>query len=204
MIRFNKLKLSEDKSRILVDCFVSNISIYSKMFIKEIFVEYYKNATVSGAVSDKAIKIFDNTTNEPSLRAVYATLDMNHLEVKEKFGLTSFDSGLFYVIVRCDGELSPDLATLPCGFDKTEYTGVVLDWKRLYEEGIQHAAAMSNACGDTCDTRAFDAFMMIWNSLKLAITVCDYKLIARLWEKFLRSYGYGGQRLVTSCGCNRT
>lgn len=202
MVIFNELRLSEDKSEILVDCFMENLSVYDKMYIDTIYVEYYKNARTDGELSDKAIQIYSNEDKDMEVKAVRAKLSIDK-SVIETFGITTFENGLFYVVVQCDGTPGTELFTLPCGYDDTKDVGVVLDWKRMYEIGMQYVAEMNRGCNPCGDWSGFDDFILIWNSLKVAIAACDFKMVEKLWNKFLRHISSNSDTIAVSCGCRK-
>ena len=202
MVIFNDLRLTDEKDKIVVDCFIEGLFIYANMYIKSIYVEYYKNALLSGDPSDKAIQIYSNT--DTSVQAVRVCLSNTDTQVKENFGIESFDDGLYYIIVDCDGELSSDTSTYPCGYDETRDTGVVLDWQRIYEIGMSYITQYNNSCFNPCQSLdGFDNFIIAWNSLRLAISICDFSLLKKVYEKILRFAGNADVVSVSSCGCNK-
>lgn len=204
MIVFNELRLSDDRSNLLIDCFIEGLAIYKDMWIKSIYVEYYKNALASGAPSEKAIQVFDNENEDTSITAVRVCLPASSSKVLENFEISSFNDGLFYVIVDCDGTPAAVTSTYPCGYDETRDTGVVLDWQHIYEYGMQYIAQVANSCTNPCnDMSGLDNFIITWNTLKLAISTCDYTLIEKVYSKFLRYAGVGSGIVSTGCGCGK-
>lgn len=82
MVIFSELALSEDGSRLSVECSVRDLSIYDGMYIKSIAVEYYANAQVSGEPSEKSIRIFDNAGADKTVKYVRTYLDASDARVK--------------------------------------------------------------------------------------------------------------------------
>jgi len=204
MVQFNELGISDDKSALRVRCTVDSLDIYSGMYIKSIYVEKYDNSTSSGVPSDKAICIFENTGSVTIVKSVRVCLNSSNPEVKSKFGMDSFDGGLFYVIVECDGSLGADASSYPCGYDSTTDVGVVLDWLKLYDIGMQHVARIASECLDGCaDMSAFDNFIVLWNAMKLAVSACDYTLVKKLYDKMLRYASAGAGTIAAGCGCSK-
>lgn len=204
MVLFNELRIADDKQSLLVECYIEGLGIYSGMYIKEIYVDYYKNALTSGVPSDKAIQIYDNTNTDTSVNAVRACLLASNSDVETNFGITDFDSGMFYVYVYCDGTLPASVSTLPCGFDDASDIGVIVDWKKMYEIGMQFVSTLSGVCYDPCkNPLGFDNFVLVWNALRLAISTCDYSLAEKIWEKFIRYYNPSTMAGGAGCGCNK-
>lgn len=207
MVIFSELALSEDGSRLSVECSVRDLSIYDGMYIKSIAVEHYANAQVSGEPSEKAIRIFDNTDvdkADKTAKSVRTYLDASDARVKTMFGLSSFSGGLFYIIVECDGDLGAAVAGLPCGYDETRDTGVILDWCLLYKIGMNYIAEMNCRCHSECrDLSGFDGFVILWHSIRVASESKDLTMLKTLWKKFTRIVGTGGKHISSNCGCGK-
>lgn len=202
MVVFNELRLSDDKKKLIVDCFIENLNIYSNMYIKEIAVDYYKNVETSGDPSEHAITIYSNTGNDTSVKAVSVCLKEEDLT--SSFGTTHFEGGLFYVFVICDGTPAASVASLPCGYDEDTEIGIVPDWELLYEIGMKYIMNMASSCFDKCtDESPFMHFILLWNSLKMALSTCEYNVLEKIWDMILRTYRRDGTTMVVNgCGCN--
>lgn len=210
MVTFNELRICEDGSKLIVDCEVEGIDIYNGIYIKNIYLDYYKNASYASMPSSKAYKIYENKYNDTTVRSKRITL--SEAEVAGMgFGVSTFDGALFYVIVECDGSAKAlaELEGLPCGYDQTVDIGAILDWAMFYRKGMGYIASMFDKCGNPCaPTDAFEHFILLWNALKLAIETCDWDTVIDLWDKFLLSPNSNGgssySAVVTSgCGCGR-
>ena len=192
MVIFSELALSEDGSRLSVECSVRDLSIYDGMYIKSIAVEYYANAQVSGEPSEKAIRIFDNAGADKTVKYVRTYLDASDARVKKMFELSTFSGGLFYIIVECDGELGAAVAGLPCGYDETRDTGVILDWCLLYRIGMNYIAEMNCKCHSECrNLSGFESESK------------DLTMLKTLWKKFLRVVWTVGKNISSNCGCGK-
>lgn len=203
MVTFDELKILNDGALLSVVCSVEDLSIYKNMYIKRVSVEYYKNALSSGALSDKSIVVFENADRNTDIRSVAASLSYTNSEVPTKFGIEDFTNGMFYVVVECDGELPAEVSTMPCGYDSTIDTGIVLDWKAVYDQGIQYIALMNRQCADRCeDVAGFKDYVLLWHSLRLAMYACDRIMIEKLWRKFLRHVGFESTK-KPGCGCRK-
>lgn len=204
MVIFSELALSEDGSRLSVECSVRDLSIYDGMYIKSIAVEYYANAQVSGEPSEKAIHIFDNAGADKTVKYVRTYLDASDARVKKMFELSTFSGGLFYIIVECDGELGAAVAGLPCGYDETRDTGVILDWCLLYRIGMNYIAEMNCKCHSECrNLSGFDGFVILWHSIRVASESKDLTMLNTLWKKFLRVVWTVGKNISSNCGCGK-
>lgn len=202
MVIFNELRISDDKQSLTIDCAVEGLDIYSDMYIKNIYLEYYKNASTYGVPSTKAIKVYDDEDSLES-KAVRICVDAAELALHSDFGTATFDKGLFYVIVNCDGDLPADVSLLSCGMDNTVDVGVALDWKRIYQVGMQYISSLNAKCFDACgDLTGYKSFVLIWYALRFAISSCDYVQVERTWENFLKIYSNNNTPLFSAgCGC---
>jgi hypothetical protein len=184
MITFNELRIAEDGSCLIVDCEIENVDIYKDMYIKSVYLEYYKNANPSLIPSDKAYKMYENTSNNSSVQAVRLSLPVTSSALGT-MGIGSFDNGLFYVIVDCDGDLPAKTALMPCGYDEQRKIGAILDWRAFYEKGMSYVTSLFGACNPCPDYTDFEHFAVLWEALKMALSVCDWNLVAELWDRFL-------------------
>lgn len=204
MVIFNEIRLSDDKDKIIVDCSVEDLSVYSNVYIESIYIDYYKNNQKVTGYSDKAIQIYNNTEGT-LVKTVRTCLSMttDELKIETNFGINSFDDGMFYIFVYCGGTPSAEVATMPCGYDEDMDVAVVLDWQKLYEVGMSYIAQYSNDC--TCAQPAgLDNFILSWNALKLASGTCDYALMSKLYDKLVRFYSNISPDTVSGgCSCGK-
>jgi len=205
MVTFNELRICEDGNYLVVDCEVENVDLYAGMYIKSIYLEYYKNAT-SSMPGSKAYKLYENTYDDTRVkgkRVLFKAAELGNTD----FGITSFEGEMFYVIVQCDGSPASEIATLPCGFDDTTDIGAIIDWKTFYDKAMNYVSLMFGPCGDPCaDIGAFEHFILLWNALKLAIETCDWETVKDLWDKFKFApvpKGSSGNVVTSGCGCGR-
>lgn len=198
MVKFDELRISEDRQRMTVECHVEDYDVYAGMYIQSIYLEYYKNRGTVGVPSDKAILLFENHNDDPTVvKAVRKTI--TPVSIPPDFGTTSFDGGLFYVYVICDGDLAPEAATMTCGFDNTLDVGVIPDWKMLYERIMPLVAKFADSCTPCDDIPGFGHLILLWYAFKYAIDVCDWVTVDRLWDEFIG--GTTGSGSAGGCGC---
>lgn len=206
MVIFNELRICEDGDYLKIDCQIDDAQVYENMYIKEIYLEYYKNASSASMPSSKAYKIYDNSNDDTTVRRRQQTVTKADLGWAE-FGVSTFSDGLFYVIVKCDGVIGPEIANYPCGADSTTKIGVALDWKAVYRRGMGYIYGLLDPCGNPCPSTAeFEHFILLWNALKLAIASCDWDAVSDLWDKFLynASSRKGSVSVATGgCGCRK-
>lgn len=213
MVIFNELRITEDRQCLIVDCEVENVDIYRNMYIKSVYLEYYKNASAASMPGEKAYKMYENEKNgepDPKVRAVRLSLSAVSL-YQTGFNIPDFEDGLFYVIVICDGELAHNIVNYPCGYDDVVTIGAVLDWRTFYEMGMQYVASIYGICGNEnfCENPdGFEDFVLLWNALKLALSTCNWPLVSQLWDRFLNA-PYSKTALPSAaagsrgCGCGR-
>lgn len=196
MIQFSELRISTDRRKLYVGCEVENFDIYSGVYIKSIYVEYYKNRLASGSPSEDAVCIYDNANDDYSVKSAYATLTA--AELPESLEISSFAKGLFYVYVICDVH-GTSLATADCGWDAMTTVGIVADWEKVWAEGMHYIDEVARACGKCTIKDDFIDFILRWEALKLAMIVCDYETVDRLWDGL---FGDGSGVAYRGCGCS--
>lgn len=202
MVRFNELRITEDRKCLVVDVEMEQIGLFSNMYIESIYVDYYENVDSSGMPGAKAYLLWSAPEDGQKFRGVRTFLKAEDLDETE-FGITSFTNGLFYVTVICGGTPG-DMSKLPCGSDSDRETQAVIDWKGFYENGMNYISSMFGCGGDKCTIPAgFEEFVLLWNALKTALAVCDWPMVAKLWKRILRSRGYSMSGAFTdnACGC---
>lgn len=210
MVTFNELRICEDGNYLIVDCEIDNVDVYKDMYIQNIYLEHYKDASALGMPGENAYLLYENKCDDAFVkgkRIVFPKSDLGYT----KFGLSSFDGEVFYVIVECGGTPTADVAYMPCGADDTKTIGAVLDWGLFYRRGMGYIASLFDDCGNPCQpTDEFEHFILLWNALRLAIETCDWETVKDLWDKFRLAKGdktSGGQSVfssrMTGCGCGR-
>ena len=196
MIQFSELRLSSDKTKIYIGCAVENFTIYNSVYIKSVYIEYYKNRLASGEPSEKAICLYENEQDDATKKSFYHILDINGV-VAEDFGTAKFDNGLFYVYVTCDTN-GASLATADCGWDTMTTIGIIADWQKVYQMGMEYILEVANACHKCTISDEFTNFALRWNALRLAMETCDYDDVDAIWS------GLFGEGRITynGCGCS--
>ena len=210
MVIFNELRIAEDGGCLIVDCEIENVDLYKNMYIESICIDYYKNTSAVSMPSDKAFLVYENKTGDTTVRAKRVSMSVNSL-ARSEFGISSFDDGLFYVIVTCAGVPGSDIVNYPCGTDNPQRIGVIIDWRAFYQRGMNYVGAILGTCRKTnwCDSPdGFEDFIILWNALKLAIDTCDWTLVKDLWDKFLKApFSIGASTpsagRTGGCGCGR-
>ena len=218
MVIFNDLRLSDDKKCLIVDCEIEDVDGYDGMYIDSINVIYYKYAPdssscwPSAAAQEHFANLYEKEDEGEELTHIRVSKSIEDIirEVGEAaFGTSTLDGGLFVVYVKCDGDPANGLTleAYGCGADRDWDLGIILDWKRIYEQGIAFAAKLATNCGNPCeDNSGFEQFILHWYGLQLAIATCDLFQVKKLWPKFMRisgMIGASGATLNSGCGCGR-
>lgn len=198
MITFDDLRISEDKKTLSVLCHISDYEIYDNMYIKEVYLEYYKNRGTIGVPSSKAIKIYENTQSSSSVRSLALSVPDSVLD-SGLLGVSTFDKEMFYVYVICDGTLPASVATMGCGYDETTKVGIVIDWLMVYQMGMGYVARMAKKCGNCDLADDFEHYILLWNAIKLAVETTDWEQMEILWPILAHS---GAGKPFNDCGCN--
>lgn len=188
MVTFNELRIADDRECLIIDVEVERVDIFKNMYIDSIYLEYYKNATPTGVPGEKAVLIWENTNSDKSSTKAVRLYYPKRFKQNDmtKMGVTTFDNGLFYVIVNLGGD--PDyskIAYMPCGTEIPRRIGAILDWKAFYTRGMQYVNSLFNGCNPCPDLTGFEHFAVLWNALKMALSTCDWNLVSDLWDKFL-------------------
>ena len=197
MVRFDDVHIADDYNSLTIKCHVEDYDVYENMYIKSVYLEYYKNRGTIGVPSSKAIEVYSNSEDDTSVKSVYATIPVATLASSD-IGTATFNEELFYIYVTCDGTLPASVATMDCEMDATLDIAVVLDWKFLYEKGMRYIAALTD-CNLSCDDPdGFESYILLWNALKFAADVCDWNQLERIWPKLV-AMPTGVS--VSGCGC---
>ena len=205
MVIFNELRITDDKTALIVDCMVEGLDIYENMYIESIYLDYYKNCGTIGVPSENAICLFDNKGESADQTVKAKRIRKLASELPESFGTTKYDDGLFYVIVTCNGNLPAEAALFACRTDDVVDVGIVLDWYNLYKKGMSYVSYLASGCNDPCaDTSSFQQFVFIWHALNAAIASKDYHQLCKIWEKFIRASIpiTSTNTITTGCGCH--
>lgn len=205
MVIFNELRITEDGGCIVIDCEIESLDVYKDMYISDIHLEYYKNANPVSMPSDKAYLLYENVNQDTDVKQKRIVFSKAELPLTQ-FGITDFENGLFYAIVRCDGDLPATVANLPCTYDDTVKIGAIPDWKALYRIGMQYVSSLFGICSpkNFCDYPAgFEDFIIIWNSLRLAIDTCNWDLVNTLWDRILNQPSTTVATAVVPSSANR-
>lgn len=217
MVTFNELRITEDKSRIIVDVEIDEADGFDGFYIDQVKLEYYEQFVSDSYASENAVTLYqfddDDEDAEPirHFRICFSLddYDPTKVTVPDSFGTKTFDNGMFFVFVRCEGSPTNTAVYTGYGCEEVAQTaiGVILDWKRVYEHGISFAARLANRCGNSCDTsNGFESFILLWYALQLAIATCDYIQAKKLWNRFIRAFSSGTTTsfsLSSGCGCGR-
>ena len=210
MVRFNELRITEDRKCLIVDCEIEPIGLYANMYIDEIRLDYYKNVDSSGLPTTKSYLMWQHKEGDPEMKGVRTSAKEQDI-IDAGFDIDLLDDGLFrdglfFVTVICSGAPSSVASTLPCGTDVDRESQAVIDWKGFYERGMQFISSMYGCGADKCAIPAgFEDFVLLWNALKAAIAVCDWPMVAKLWDRITRSgmCGRPNVGLGSACGCGR-
>ena len=195
MIKFNELRMSEDRKSINIDLEIENLSVYEGLNITAIYIEHYKHFDEDGP-GDHAYCLYDNETEETK-RSWSGTFTLDMVPDDDAaWWPTSLKKELFYVYVECDGEFDEE------EIDEKDLVnvGVVPDWRCVYETGMQLVKTVIKNCGNICEPQCGWAdFIFRWHALKLGVETSDYAMINELWPMLFNNVALA----KTSCGCGR-
>lgn len=190
MIDFNRLTISDDYEKISLDVSINTSEEYLNFYISRIYVEYYKNRNAIGVPSEKAAIAFSNEdTSVVSYVGDFNIRTMREYEPK----LSSFQGGLFYIIVVCKNESGQEVEIV-------RDIASVLDWRKVHSLGMQTIADFNSGCRkEKCDiSDKLEEFVLVWHSLEFAVNAKDLDQIDRLWSRFI---SIGSRFGTQSCNC---
>lgn len=203
MVNFNELRINDDKSSLIIDCSVEDLTIYENMYIKSAELYYYKNTNSSGEPVNlsKVITVFDNEDDDTTIKHIRKCVPVTAL-TESSIGTSTYDKGIFFVRITCDGTLPASVSQFACGMDETVDIGVVVDWATMFRYGMGFVASV-DVCGDMCQSKAgYEQFILTWFSIKLALAACDFAQLGILWDRFLKLTNYSTVNNTSTCGCH--
>ncbi len=203
MVSFNELRIRRNRDRLIIDCSIDDITIYSGMYIKKVELYDYKNASSAGdpVDSQKVYTVYSNADDDASVQAIRKCVDIAAVS-DAGIGISTFRNGIFFVRVTCDGTLPAEVSQYACGTDDVVATAVVPDWEALYFRGMDYIAGLSG-CGKICDpSLEMQQFIITWFSIKLALEARDFDQLALMWERFLKFSQASSMPVSTPCGCH--
>ena len=185
MVVFNDLRINASKTQIFIDIDIDNLVVYSGMYIKYVYLYHYKNTSSIGEPIDtnKVLTVYENTNDDTTVRSLRKCVNVSAF-INGDYGVTKFDKEIFFVKVVCDGTMTPDISNYACGSDDVVDIACIIDWRSLYQYGMRLIAAM-NGCDKFCKSNAeLEQFILLWYSIRLAISACDFDQLFLLWDRF--------------------
>ena len=148
----------------------------SDYFLKGVYLEYYKNRNVSGAPSEKAVKVYENQTTTGY--SYSGTVNESALPIT---GVDTFKKGLFYVIAVVQSKTDEE--------DLQAEMTAILDWNAVYSIGMICVNDMLAVCkAGKCDVPdALEQVALTWHALELAMAANDADMMDKLWGRFILS-----------------
>ena len=196
MVTFYNLTINDEKNKMSIECAINSEYAGQDVWIRSIELVYYDNLMPNGFIKDdtKVVSVYldaDGTLARTSYSGEVTAIQLEPCLPNPS--VLTFDKGLFYVIVTCDGNDIPD--------DYQDYV-VVPDWQFIYSIGMPFVAHLSAFGIDKCNAPlGFEEFIILWYSLRLAFDTFDFAQIELLWNKFLRFSGSTGS-YPGGCPCN--
>ena len=184
MVTFTELAISDDKKTLSYDLTLTGATNEKITSVKLI---NFDNLNTNGTIKNSSeVLVADDGSDEHS----YSEHTIGAAELTAYLEQPDFDKKMFFLIVTYNGTLGA-----------TEIFAVI-DWEGVYEIGMPYVAQIAAKGICPCDPPAgFETFLILWNSLKLAIAAGDYARIADIWKMFMRVY-YGAAYSSPDCGCN--
>ena len=196
MIKFNELRISEDKQYMKVNCQVETLEGYSDVYINGVYAIPYKNFKPTASRKSD----YDSS----DYVTLYNGAPSKHIEIcksRNFFPGQTLQDSLYFIMVTHEGEVSFSLTNYNCTADEEIAYAVILDWERIYKEGMQFVLQFFKNCGTNCsDNKAFEDFVLRWEAFKLAIATCDWVLVSELWDSLFKRTS---AHVSSGCGCGK-
>ena len=202
MIQFDELKMANDRSSLSIKCSVET-AYTSYVYIKKVDIMYYTEASVLSSTSKKK-NLYTGTSESKQTYGYSGGESPVYLATLETpLGIDTLKNGMFFVVVTCEVKTGVSIpASLPCGADNLVHIGIILDWKSVYEHGMQYVSALLADCNPCPAYDKYEQFILNWYGLRMAIATCDAVAAAKMWERFLRAETSNGLTVsATGCGC---
>lgn len=190
MVIFTELRLNDKKDVLSVECYLENLAMYKNMYIDEVLLYHYSNASeIDGLPIDpsKVVEVYSNKDSDASVKAVSLRVADGEL-VGKNLGAEHFNKELFFVMVSCGGDFDYE-ASYAEGSDNPKDVALILDWDILYKAGIQYVAYLNHCRSLGNYPSGYEAFTVLWFALKFAMEVKDYTQVLLTWKRFLRFVG---------------
>ena len=188
MVNFRDLRISPDGKELLIDAVVAPYTYFENMYISQVVIDTEETFNINGP-STKPFYKQDITSQEKEL-----ALDLT----ADALDIDSFTGHIYYVYVYVDG--TPNGQT-PCGWDNEFTLGVVLDWKPIYQQGIN---VMKRTVDNCCSmNKELIDYILRFESFELALRTGQYPLANEKfnqWYKDARVISMSS-RITSTCNC---
>lgn len=185
MIQYNVLKITPDGKNLIVQASVKDLSYYTDVYIKEIYIDNQDTYSTTGP-SDNSIY---HATLEKSKSI---DLEINYQLFKEPHNL---NNDILYVYLVIDGAPTSDT---PCGMDNEVTLGLAYNLEAIYKQGMCYFKSFAESCSTPT---GFIDFILRYYALLLAIKVHNYTVANTFWNKFLNKT-ISVTSNTKSCGCS--
>lgn len=215
MLHFNELRITPDNRYLIIDASVDNDSYFDDVVIDSIVIDtqdtYVANGPSSNPVySFKMEDRYDLTYSVPedcscnpvlededkSYCFTYGGEQSRHIRLilSYKDLNVSLCGNMFFVYVIASGDPSEDT---PCGFDKNQIIGTVVNLYPLYQQTMCYIKELENDCQIP---KGFINMILRFKSIELCIRTGNYPQAIKYWNKFFA--GQDCQVPTYNCGCN--
>lgn len=214
MLHFNELRITPDNRHLIIDVSVDKQDYFQDVILESIVIDtqdtYVPNGPSSNPVYtynveeqyDLTYSLPENcncnpvrededksycfTYGEWKMKNVRLVLSLNELQV-------SPCNTMFFVYAIATGSPSPDV---PCGFDKNQILGTVINYQPIYKQTLQYLKELNNECEIP---KGFIDMILKLKAIELCVRTGNYSQAIKYWNKFFKKNTC--KPSTPRCGC---
>lgn len=189
MVIFDKLVLSDDRTKLLIDAHISDASYYDDRFIEGVYID----------TQETVLEHFDNPsdnpiyTYKPEINVKERTV---HLEITKAMMPTftgDFSKTLFFVFIKTKGTFP---SNTPCGQDNPYTLGVTFDEALVYNKVMQYVKEVSKDCEIP---KGFIDLILRLETLKISLKTKHYAQAEKMFNLLISNIE---SKQTVTCNCN--
>lgn len=186
MILFDRLMVSEDGKKLLIDTHVNKAEYFNNIVIDKVIVKSHEQVSEADPLSSEDDNIYEYTAPE-NTKELHLVLNAN---TDFTTNLGNLSNKLLFVYVVCKGTVDP---CIPCRLDEMTTLGVTFDTFKMYQNVLGYTKGIT----DSCDIpKEFVDFIILWDGFKAAIETEHYLAAISFWKKLQ------GDKEVKNHQCN--
>lgn len=178
MVKFTRIKLSEDKKYLNIGVKIDGSSYFSNVYINSIKIDDVKSYGTDYHVY----------TNKLSSNVKSYTWVIPVSEI-----LTSLSNNMLFITIETVGEPSFDC---PCGADINKVTGVFADVCSILNNIHNYTKELNSTCELPT---GFINYFLLYKAYEYSLKSCNYDKAVKYWNKLHNTQSV---KLTNKCNCN--